>query len=362
MKLKDKIKIEFYSGLMNSAINLSGARKPMTPEAEAAHPPLGRDLRYNESYYFNFFNRKKAIGGFTWIGKLHNQKIVNATQLLYVGQDESYVKFVTDEYPESSNEIKCGNMRYEILEPLKKIRIVSAGRALRLRSKDNVLDPEEALLKAGERDFVDIELDCVYTGCSPLHNSKNLYARGVATQMVNNKFGLRHLGDIRKIAAEHYEQAGTYSGTLKIGGKKISLDAVGHRDHSWGIRDWFAPESWVWLSVEFGEEIGLNLCRIVIGRVDMFFGYIIRDGVNYPLKDYKLETEFEFDGITQKNIRFSIEDTGGFRMDVSGKVINVIHLTKKENGKRVIVNEAMTEYSWAKRSALGIAEYLHKLT
>ena len=113
--------------------------------------------------------------------------------------------------------------------------------------------------------------------------------------------------------------------------------------------------------MEFGQDTGLNLCRIVIGKVDLFLGYIIRDGQNYPLKDFKLETEFEADGTTQKKINFSIEDVSGFRMDVTGQVHSLFHLLKHDGEKTTVVNEALTEYKWNGRTSFGISEYLHKL-
>ena len=151
-------------------------------------------------------------------------------------------------------------------------------------------------------------------------------------------------------------------GTLKIGSRKIEIDAIGHRDHSWGVRDWHAPKNWTWLSVQFGDGIGLNLCRIVIDRVDLFIGYIVREGKNFPLKEYMLDTEFDHDGVTQKKLHFRIEDVDGFRMNVTAQVFNVFHLTFKENEKHTIINEGLTEYNWKGKKSFGISEYMHRLS
>jgi len=94
----------------------------------------------------------------------------------------------------------------------------------------------------------------------------------------------------------------------------------------------------------------------------MFLGYIICDGKNYSLKNCRLETAFEPDGVTQKKIQFSIEDVGGFQMDVTDTMINAFHLTRREGEKHTIVNEALTEYHWKGRKSCGISEYLHKLS
>ena len=388
MNMLDSLKINAYTALFNFGKWLQNGDKPMSPDVEGAHPPKTTHPDYSESFYFNFFNNRKGdISCFTWIGKLPNQKRINAVHLIFDGQ-EGLIKFDTDAYPDHTDDLRCRGIYYEMIEPLKKIRIVSKGKALRLKDPSETLDPERIYCerivgtknpahisisklkrlyddfeKKSDVDFIDIEMDCLFTALSPTHNSKNLYARGVAKQMVEKGFGLSDLNNIRKIASEHYEQAGSYNGTFKIGNRTLKIDAVGHRDHSWGIRDWFAPEKWTWLSVEFGADLGLNLCRIVIGKVDMYLGYIIREGQNFPLKDCWLESEFESDGRTQKKVSFRIEDVGGFRMSVTGQVLSVcvFHLTKKEEGKHTIVNEALTEYHWDGKKAFGISEYLHKL-
>ncbi|MBC2717070.1 MAG: hypothetical protein HF978_17335 [Desulfobacteraceae bacterium] len=388
MSVIDSLKTTAYTAFFNIGKRLQSADKPMKSDVEGVHPPKTGNPKYNESFYFNFFNNKKDdIGCFTWIGKLPNQKAINGKHLFFVGREEGLVKFDYDGYPEHTNKFQCRDTYYEVIEPFKKIHIVSKGKALRLTKPSEVSDLEsiyrekifglknpyevsasdlENLYREFEKNneeiFVPIEMNCIFTASSPAHNSKNHYARGLAKQVVENGFGISDLKNLRKIAAEHYEQAGSYKGTLKIGSRTIEIDAIGHRDHSWGVRDWHAPEKWTWLSVEFGDGVGLNLCRIVIGRVDMFLGYIIREGRNFPLKEYMLDTEFELDGMTQKKLHFRIEDVGGFRMNVTGRVFNVFHLTFKEDEKHTIINEGLTEYSWEGKKSFGISEYLHRLS
>ncbi|MFD0851652.1 hypothetical protein ACFQ07_05450, partial [Actinomadura adrarensis] len=44
-----------------------------------------------------------------------------------------------------------------------------------------------------------------------------------------------------------YEIPCTVTGTVQVGTEKVSIDAYGERDHSWGERDWWRP-SWLWSS------------------------------------------------------------------------------------------------------------------
>jgi hypothetical protein len=48
-------------------------------------------------------------------------------------------------------------------------------------------------------------------------------------------------------AANRLEQTGRVSGFLEVGARRIEWDRrMGHRDHSWGTRDWGAPHHWKW--------------------------------------------------------------------------------------------------------------------
>ena len=47
------------------------------------------------------------------------------------------------------------------------------------------------------------------------------------------------------LAAEHYEQSGKVHGTMSVSGRHYTIEGTGHRDHSWGVRNWEGFRSWV---------------------------------------------------------------------------------------------------------------------
>ena len=158
----------------------------------------------------------------------------------------------SESIPCNSDEIKAGYMRYEVVDPLNDLRIYSSGKFLRLNNPMDLKDPDKMNSKTKVSDFVDVEFDVTFSGWGEVHNFKNIYARGLARQMIQNKFGLKDLLEVRKVASEHYEQVGSYNGTIRVGRKKINIEnASGHRDHSWGLRDWAAPKGWTWITLMF---------------------------------------------------------------------------------------------------------------
>ena len=61
------------------------------------------------------------------------------------------------------------------------------------------------------------------------------------------------------VAQIHYEQPMIVAGTLTFKRKGDineirNIKAFGHRDHSWGIRDWSKIDSWNWVVIHFEDE------------------------------------------------------------------------------------------------------------
>ena len=68
------------------------------------------------------------------------------------------------------------------------------------------------------------------------------------------------------------------TGVLEVAGRTIEFDRIAHRDHSWGARDWGAPQHWKWLLAHTPSGRALN-AFIWIARGEWGFnGYVLRDG------------------------------------------------------------------------------------
>lgn len=335
----------------------------MPAEAEYAKPPVTDDPLYNDSHYFNFFDHDHGIGAFTRIGRLANRNASIGLFFIYLGKSRALIFAQSEHIPRDVTDLRSGPLRYEIVKPLEELRIVNRAKFLRLENPRDWIDPVGLCRRVRDDDFVDVDVDITFRGWGEVHNARRLYARGLARRMVEKDFGLKDLMETRKYAAEHYEQAGSCSGTIRIGDRKIEFkNATGHRDHSWGYRDITAAKSWTWITVQFGEGMAINVACFKAGKLDITSGYICRNSRNHALREIRLDTEFEDDGLTQKSLRFSVEDTGGFRMDVEGAVLNPIPIVVVDDDTtRTLAFEAMTEYRWQGRKAYGISEYVHRI-
>lgn len=358
-----RLKAKGLSALIGLARRREG-RGGAVPEAGEFHHHHNDSHYWNESYYFNFSDPAGKIGGFTRIGFVPNQE--NAIGILYLFlRDGGILALIQSEAIKASpDDVSVGLLRYERVRPLWQWRILFEGRMIYLA------DPREHFplstggrqgSESGPLDFKEVSVDIAFKGWSPCHDFKEADSSFIAERLVACGSRMTDLTSITKVASEHYEQVGNWTGEIRVEGERIGIQGSGHRDHSWGERDWKAPERWTWLTAQFGDEFGFNLSRVVIKSVDLFNGYVCRSGKNSPLRRAWLETDFDADGVTQRAIRVRLEDTTGWQAELEGSPQTVVPLVLQEGSHRTLVNEAFTTYRWKGRTGYGISEYLHQL-
>jgi len=344
------------ASLFDSARRLRGQGGAIRERDEFSHRHT--DSRYwNESYYFNFSDPGKRIGGFSRIGMVPNQDL--AIGILYLFLPDGGILMLTQTEPcrASRDTVAAGLLRYERTEPLWSWRIRFQGTMLHVPDPADLpalvtASPEEM---AGRRlAFQEASVDLHFRGWSPCHNFKDADPRFIAERLVTRGSRLRDLQSVTRVASEHYEQVGAWTGEIVLDGRRIPVAGSGHRDHSWGDRDWKAVQTWTWITAQFGDAFGFNLSRVVIRSLDLFNGYVCRSGRNYPLRRAWLDTEFEADGRTQKRVLLRLQDTAGWEAEIVGRPRIVVPLLLQEDAHRTLVNEALTKAESARKHATDV--------
>ncbi|MEW6439996.1 MAG: hypothetical protein AB1640_03595 [bacterium] len=360
-----RARAELLGLALAAARRLKGQGGCLTAPSELHHEHNASPY-WNESYYFNFTDLAGRIGGFTRIGMVPNQKTAIAILFLFLEDGGILMTSQTEPIEASRDDVSVGALRYERARALWEWRILFKGSMLRLSDPRDLarLGQDEPSAVSSPQGFCaeEVDLELSFIGWSPCHDFKDVDPHFIAERFVSGRSRLEDLRAMGKVASEHYEQVGEVAGSITIGGRTISFQGSGQRDHSWGERDWKAPRGWTWLTAQFGKDLGFNLSRVMIRSLDLFNGYVSRNGRNYRLRRARLETAFEADGQTQKSIRIRLQDTSGWEAEIEGSPRNVVPLTLTEGSHRTRVNEAFTLYRWGGREGYGISEYLHQLT
>ncbi|SNT12406.1 DUF7064 domain-containing protein [Rhodococcoides kyotonense] len=111
------------------------------------------------------------------------------------------------------------------------------------------------------------------------------------------------------LARNRYEQSGRISGRLTWNGTVYDFDGPGHRDQSWGTRDWDAIHHYKWIAAS-GNGVSANVMwTMAEGELDVN-GYVFSGGVQSPIVDASARTKYG-DDFVQDVVEFELTDEAG---------------------------------------------------
>ena len=136
-------------------------------------------------------------------------------------------------------------------------------------------------------------------------------------------------------AADRMEQTGRIRGTLRAAGREIRLDGLGHRDHSWGVRDWRAPQHWRWFVASTPSGRVVNGWTWIARGTWGFAGYVLRDGRPVPVA--RIDGEPDLDGaLRQRGLIATVHDVEGGTTLVELDVFGLLELPDERSGTVVL--------------------------
>jgi hypothetical protein len=127
-------------------------------------------------------------------------------------------------------------------------------------------------------------------------------------------------------ADNRLEQSGRVTGFIEWDGRRIELDRIGHRDHSWGVRHWQAPQHWKWLVAYTPDASRIVNAWIWIARGAWGVGgYVVRDCELVPIARVDQKASFD-DDMTQRAIEVEITDIRGGRCTMQMERFGLVKL------------------------------------
>lgn len=96
-------------------------------------------------------------------------------------------------------------------------------------------------------------------------------------------------------AINRIEQSGRVKGRLLLDGREIAFDTTGHRDHSWGTRDWRAMQHYKWFQGQAGADTSVHFWQLqALGRTELR-GYVFKDGLLAEVTDLAIDWQGDAD-------------------------------------------------------------------
>lgn len=299
--------------------------------------PVGPEENFNDSVYFNFFDREQQLGGFIRMGNRPNEGHAEMTVMLYQPDGSALFNYKRPQIADNHG-WDAGGARVEVLVPGEQLQTVYDGSLLYLSDPRDMREPGDAFR---DNPFKKVRLDLLHRGVGPI------YGR------------VGEPGDGNDFARAHYEQHMAVEGTLEIEGQPaVQLRGHGLRDHSWGPRYWQSTPSYRWITGNFGDDLGMVIS--VVG--DRTGGVFHRGQELLRVKDVKLDTTYEDDTNYHQSLRALVTLENGEEHTVEGTVRGFIPLRNRRAGMLTCIGEGMTEYVLdGDRVGYGLSEYLDQL-
>jgi hypothetical protein len=323
----------------------------LLPQDDLMHPNTG-ESNYNESAYYNFFDRSQRLGGFVRMGNRPNEGYAEMTVCLYL--PDATVGFMFQR-PEIKNNAAhdAGDLKFQVLKPFEHHRVTYTGKICTLKNPLEMADPTKAF-KSNPYSKVELELD--YRATAPGWGGELRERQGDQWVSPAND------GDPgAQFAKGHLEQLGHATGRIKVGDREYKFDGLGLRDHSWGPRYWQAPKYYRWLTMNFDEGLG-GMATVTVNRDGSEHpgGFIARKGqATVNVRKVEIETEFTGEQKLHDKIKATIHADGADDpFVITGKVISMIPLRNRRAGMVTRIAEGMTEWHWGDKVGYGLAEYL----
>lgn len=296
--------------------------------SDAIHE-FGSQEEWNESFYFNFYDRGQDICGFMRIGLKPNKKEKSVFCFLLL--PDGSVLGIKDSVPMEDSELAAKGLRLTKVEDEKKWQLEFSGELPRMQ-------------KDGEREAVSFALEFLAL------NLPYDYRESVSGE--KEKIA-------QAVASEHVEQYGKITGKLNIGSRVYDIKGLGERDHSWGVRDWNAPKMWVWITCQFDEGFAFNLTKLFMDKGEVDAGFIHLDGKNVPIMRADIVTEYNRDG-SPNTVYMALHDKEG---DVHGVKSVIKHkatlpFASRDGKVTSHMHECLAKFTLDDDVGYGIVEYL----
>ena len=314
------------------------ATTPILPEDEYMHPPTDHP-QFNESAYYNFVDGESGFALLVRMGNRVNEGHAEVTVLVYLPDGGAVIRFAKPEIS-SNDRFEAGGLRFEVVEPLKKMKVTFDGTGHRLKKGTDLADPKTAFTTSP---VVPVKVALEYENVIPVYG-------------LGGGSGIQGAED--SIAVGHYQGPCSVAGWVEIDGERRDINGLGFRDHSWGPRKWQGPHYWRWISCMADERNGFVAWTQKIGDTrSPGNGMVLRDGVMELVTKVTVVSDYSEAPYYPTGMRVTMETESGEEVTASGTVFHNVPLRNRRDGEIARLAEVLMKIDYQGRTGYGICEY-----
>lgn len=301
--------------------------------------PVGPEMNFNESMYFQFYDPEQRLGGFLRLANRPNEGVGERTVCLYLPDGTLAFGYARPQV-HGNDAMMAAGLAIEVAEPMHKLRVTFVGDVSMLADPRSMIDPKRAMSTSPT---VDCSVALEYNALTSAHEQT-------------------FDGDGAAFAPNHYEQLATVRGRISVGPKSFMVNGHGLRDHSWGPRSWQAPWFYRWLH---GSSATRGFMVAYFGDPDGTSrrgGFVFDDGRLHPCVDVEISTERDDDDYQRTVSVIAHGEARSWRFDgVALSSVPLRHRSVDGSAHTRIVESAVRWRCSDELELHGMAEYLDQI-
>jgi hypothetical protein len=293
---------------------------------------------FNESEFFHFVDDATDLAILVRIGNRVNEGHAETTILVMGPGTGGAFNFAR--VPIASNtEFEAGGLRFEVLEPLRRMRVTFDGQLRRLSALTELEDPKRVFTEAPT---THLALDLEYEVLTEPYGVGTLQgSAGTAT-----------------LSAEHYQVPCAARGVVTTDGEARAVTGHGFHDHSWGPRQWQRPQYWRWVSAIVDAD---NWFEGFTWKIDDVrqpdFGRLCRDGVLQRVDRVDFTSTYGGSAPHYPESVAMTLHTADRAVDVTGELVHLAPLRHRSGDEVARITEKIFRCRFDGLEALGFSEY-----
>jgi hypothetical protein len=118
---------------------------------------------------------------------------------------------------------------------------------------------------------------------------------------------------------------------------------------------------WRWFSINIDDDTHFGGIRIGTDAGDLHRGWVWTEGEATSIREWKVTSELEDDGVTHTATHVHATDKRGCVHELDADILRVEPGRAGVKANTTIVNEGLARWTYAGRTGYGISEYLHQL-
>ncbi len=275
-----------------------------------------KDKNWRESYYFNATDQKKEISLITTIGILPNKKRCSGFVIIIHKKKVIFSKLIisTDIRWDETDRFRLGNLVYEI---------EGIDWHLKYRSRKCSLD---ILFRPINEFFT-----------------------------YSKKEHFKDAGNFERLFSQHIEQGGIFEGEIILNQNRMKFGpSFGHRDHSWGIRDWASIDNYWLFSCIFARDMAFNLWNGSSGGIPFHNGYFYDSERNLKILSSDIKGQFINDTREPLGCELKFEDENHKTQMVKCEVICCVPIPMP----KCVIYETIAKMRYEDEIGFGLLEHL----